>query len=157
MPRRILLVLVMTLSGAGLLTARIMSDPWLTYQEMFDKSDLVVIATVQRTKDTAEKSKLLDTVDVIGVETEFNTELILKGSKDVRVFVLHHYREPDEGSTANGPSLLFIGPEKHPPFLLFLTKEKDGRYAPVAGQTDPALISVIKLNSAVKTIAETKG
>ena len=40
-----------------------------------------------------------------------------------------------------------IPPGPHPDFLMFLTKEKDGRYVPVTGQVDPALFSVIELKS----------
>ena len=122
-----------------------------TYQEMFDKADLVVIARALETKDTSERSKLLHDVDVIGVETEFVTRVTLKGPKEIRKFVLHHYREePDDASTANGPALIRIPPgPRHPDFLMFLKKEKNGRYAPVTGQTDPMLFSVLELKSAV--------
>jgi hypothetical protein len=148
--------LVVTLSGAGMVMARF-AGPALTYQQMFDKADLVVIAIAYKTKDTNERNKLLDTVDVIGVETEFNTELTLKGPKDVRIFLLHHYREPDDQFTSDGPALVYIPPEKHPTFLLFLVKEKDGRYAPLTGQTDPKLFSVIELKSGVHTLEEQMG
>ena len=122
-----------------------------TYQQMLDKSDLVVIATALETKDTTERSKLLGDVDVVGVETEFVIRVTLKGRKEIRNFVLHHYREePDDASIANGPALIRIPPgPRHPDFLMFLRQEKDGRYAPVTGQTDPMLFSVLELKSAV--------
>ena len=37
-------------------------------------------------------------------------------------------------------------PETSGRFILFLKLESDGRYAPVSGQTDPALFDVVKLN-----------
>ena len=36
-------------------------------------------------------------------------------------------------------------PKKHESSLLFLKKEADGRYAPVCGQNDPGLFSVLRL------------
>jgi hypothetical protein len=117
---------------------------------MFDKADLVTIAYVVSTKDTEERSTILDGIKVIGVATEFKSALILKGPKGVTNFQLHHYRfqsESDRENIANSPALLQIGPY-HPVFLLFLVKESDGRYAPVTGQTDPAMFSVLPLNGA---------
>mgnify|MGYP001794153757 CR=1 FL=1 len=83
------------------------------------------------------------------METEFTTRLLLKGPLHVKKFVLHHYREPDGQFIENGPALLYIPPGRHPNFLMFLIKEKDGTYAPVTGQTDPILFSVLELKSAV--------
>jgi hypothetical protein len=113
---------------------------------MFDKADLVVIARVAATKDTDERSTIL-TLNVIGVVTEFRTHLILKGDKSIKTFQLHHYRlasESDKWTVANGPSLIRFSWE-HPPFLLFLIKEGDGRYAPVTGQEDPDAFSVLEI------------
>lgn len=127
---------------------------------MFEKADLVVIAAWISTKDTDERSTLQDVepaVKVIGVTTEFETRLVLKGTKDIKKFQLHHYRFQNEEDArwANHPSLVIIHGLMHDKdgfeyagggiFLLFLTKEPDGRYAPVTGQTDPAAFSVLKL------------
>jgi hypothetical protein len=117
-----------------------------TYQQMFDKADLVVIGDALTTKDTNERT-LIEDIKVIGVTTEFRSALILKGPKTVKAFQLHHYRyefERDE-AVVDSPNLVRIGPN-HPAFLLFLVKEADGRYAPVTGQTDPAVISVLRIN-----------
>jgi len=118
---------------------------------MFDKADLVVIATFVTGKDTSEHAELRDLSPpskVIGVVSDFETRLTLKGPKDLKRFELHHYRL-DDVEYSNGPSLIDIKPGGKPTFLLFLIKEKDGRYAPVTGQTDPAALSVIELQGAV--------
>jgi hypothetical protein len=47
----------------------------------------------------------------------------------------------------NGPELLSFESKGSTLYLLFLVRERDGRYAPVTGQTDPALYSVIRLQS----------
>jgi hypothetical protein len=128
--------------------ARILDRSW-TYQEMFDKAELVVIATASETKDTGERTTLK--VRVKGVETKFTTALTLKGPTGVRVFILHHYQvesEDDPLSDQEIPLLVSIPPGQRRTFLLFLIKEKDGRYAPATGQTDPAVFSVLKLNGA---------
>jgi hypothetical protein len=141
---KIYISLVLAFMALGPLMARIVQS-W-TYQEMFDKADLVVIAKVVSTKDTDERSTLLD-LNVVGVVTEFKSHLILKGPKGVTTFQLHHYRlesENDE-NVVNGPDLIRI--VEHRAFLLFLTREHDGRYAPVTGQTDPGGLSVLELKS----------
>jgi hypothetical protein len=113
---------------------------------MFDQADLVVIARVVKTEDTDERSKIL-TLNAVGVITEFRTHLVLKGSKNFKTFQLHHYRlanPSDEETIANGPNFVEFSRDSAP-CLLFLAKERDGRYAPVTGQEDPALYSVLEL------------
>lgn len=122
-------------------------EPW-TYREMFDRADLVAIASVVSSKDTDER-RTLASVRVIGVVTDFKVCLTLKAEKQISTFRLHHYRlelESDE-DIENGPALVRIG-QYHPVFLLFLVKEPDGGYAPVTGQADPAMFSVLRLNGA---------
>jgi hypothetical protein len=121
-----------------------------SYQEMFDKADFVVIASAMRSKDTSERSKVLDTIDVVGVETDFYPCVILKGAKEKRIFVLHHYRLPQ--FVPHGPNLLEIPAGRHPDFLMFLIKEKNDIYAPVTGQTGPVGSSVIELLSALPPV-----
>jgi hypothetical protein len=145
-----LILLALNLSVAGLADARI-TKSW-TYEEMFDRADLVVIARFVSTDDTDEhvalRENVPEPVDVIGVTSQFNTCLVIKGPRNIAKFQLHHYRlsGPPVG---NGPSLVRVAPGRQPAFLLFLVKESDGRYAPVTGQTDPAAFSVLELNSAV--------
>jgi hypothetical protein len=145
---RKLLSIVLALIVPSVLMGRIM-QPW-TFREMFDKADLVVIAEVVSTKDTDERSTLLEEIKVVGVVTDFKSLLILKGPKSATTFQLHHYRLQNKAdvNVMNGPDLVQIGPH-NPAFLLFLTKEHDGRYAPVTGQTDPATFSVVPLNTGV--------
>jgi hypothetical protein len=151
--KRLLPVVVLVIATQAL-DARFV-EPW-TYQQMFEKADLVVIARPINTSDTAEHQMLPDyapPLPVIGVTTEFETRLVLKGSKDVTLFKLHHFRyraDADETAMSNTPELLKIKVEKRTTFLLFLIKERDGRYAPVTGQTDPAISSVLKLDGAAE-------
>jgi hypothetical protein len=118
---------------------------------MFDKAELVVIARFVSTQATNEhavlRENLPEPVDVIGVTSQFKTCLIIKGPKDIGEFQLHQYTLRG-APVGNGPALVRVAPGRHPGFLLFLVKEPDGRYAPVTGQTDPAVLSVLELNSA---------
>lgn len=140
-----ILTLVLLLAIPVLVTARLMQS-W-SYQEMFDKADLVAIAKPVSTKVTAEKGKLPHfSLELTGLSTEFETRTVMKGDKTTNRFVLHHYRlAKPNGPVTNGPNLVAFDPAQHHSFLLFLTKEADGRYAPVTGQTDPGVFSVIKL------------
>ena len=132
--------------------ARLMED-W-SYQDLFTKSDFVVVAKpVAATRDTKERSALRDiepAEPVIGVTTEFQTLLVLKGSKRER-FTLHHYRRESNVAVVNAPALVSFDPvNDHRRYLLFLVHEPDDRFAPVAGQTDPKYISAQELSGMVE-------
>jgi hypothetical protein len=142
--------LIFFISIAALVTpliARLIRE-W-TFQEMFAKSDLVVIATPIATVHTSEHTTLPDlspAVAVSGVNTEFQVRLVLKGDQKMKKFVLHHYQLDHQECLINEPELVTFNSQIWGPhYLLFLTKEPDGRYSPVTGQTDPALYSVIQL------------
>jgi len=120
----------------------------LSYQQMYDQADLVVIAKPVSTQDTTEKTTLreMPRVHFIGLSTEFDIRLVMKGDTNVKKCVLHHYRlaNPIEAAI-NGPDLASFDPTKDRSFLLFLHRERDGRYSPVSGQIDPATFSVLRL------------
>jgi len=158
---KILSALVLICALIEPLSARPRVGLALSFQEMFDKADLVVIATVIKTKDTTERKKLIDIDivetarpdllqdEVIGVETEFETRLTLKGSKEVNKFLLHHYRPAGQNEGGYGAPNFVRIPSGYPgTFLMFLIKEKDGRYAPITGQFDPDGMSVFQIHDA---------
>jgi hypothetical protein len=121
-----------------------------SFQELTDQADLVVIAKPISTTNTTEHSVLPNTgspgVRVVGVNTEFEVLVALKGDKSLKTLVLHHCRlaNPEE-HLVNGPSLVSFDPKQPNRFLLFLHKDPDGRYSPVSGQTDASSVSVYKL------------
>ncbi len=133
----------------------------IPFSEMFEKADLVVIARpLTKTTDTAEQAKFDDLVEVdgsgkqsavmaIGVETTFHVLEVVKGPKSLTRFVLHHYREaPHSGDAFDGPDTVVFDPAnpRRRDILLFLVKEKDGRYGPYGGQTDPSDRSIFALD-----------
>ena len=130
----------------------------MSYQKLFDRSSLVVIATpISKTADTSEESVLPDIftqdasgratkLQAIGVETAFRIAACMKGDRRMKQFVLHHYREAKAPELEiNGPGLLSFDPADaahRSSYLMFLVREQDGRYAPTGGQTDPDVQSI---------------
>lgn len=128
-----------------------------TYQELFDQADLVVIGAPTTTEDTKEKGGLPEwtTIDSVGVATGFKVSVVIKGDKALKKFVLHHYRLKDPNKIPeNGPNFVSFAPSTNPEqsdrYMLFLKKETDGKYAPVGGQIDPALFSIVKLHGCAR-------
>lgn len=84
-------------------------------QELLDKFDLVVIAIPTTNSDTTEHTDLPGFLaqHVIGVETGFAVSAVVKGEKEMKNFILHHYRadEARAGIVANGPSFISFKPE----------------------------------------------
>ena len=111
-----------------------------SYQELLDKSDLVVIGTATTTNNTKEHIQLPGFIGqlVLGVETKFAVSAVLKGNQGTNDLILHHY-QADDAAVPNGPDFVSFDPAKKRTFLLFLVREPDGRYAPAVGQADPGL------------------
>ena len=131
--------------------------PIVTYQQLLDKSDLVLIAEPSASADTNEKTDLpginvvhednhVTGLPVIGVETKLRVLVILKGDKSLKEIVLHHYRLAGDPASTDGVMLTTFDPKTPHPFLLFLVREQDGRYAPL-DQTDPAMQTVQRLET----------
>ena len=121
-----------------------------TYRELYDDSDLVVIAQPRASQDTAERNVLANT-DAVGVSTEFEVALTLKGERPVERITLHHYRYATERIANNGPVFeRFNCGADSTSYLLFLKKEADGRYAPVDGQTEPGIDAVQRLSGVAR-------
>ncbi len=132
------------------LVAQARPVPVWSYQALYTQADLVVIAAPISTQDTPERADLpgiAPPLQVIGQSTSFDVSLVLKGDANLKKLTLHHYRLLDPAKlAANGPALASFDPKQQTRYLLFLRREPDGRYAPVSGQTDPALLSILKLS-----------
>jgi hypothetical protein len=113
---------------------------------MFDKADLVVIAKPVSTHPTNEHAAL-EGISLIGVDTKFETRVVLKGSKQISQLILHHYKLGTNIPIVDGPSLIEFDPSRPGAFLLFLIREADGRYAPVTGQLDVRGFSIVRIES----------
>jgi hypothetical protein len=144
------------LTGAALIVLSLPSvlfaqtgSPWLD-QQVLKKADLIAIAKVITTKDTTEQAELKNftpAVHLSGVETEFETCYVIKGSKDIHKFRLRYFK-PDQMIEIGPLFQIEIPRNKQPTYLLFLIKESDGRYAPVTGQTEIPGLSTSRLMAA---------
>ena len=123
-----------------------------TYQQLNDEATLIVIATPTKVTPTSERTPLpnIQTVhsdgtksDVMGagVETTFEVLTVLKGERNTKTLVLHHFAlaNTEDRQSENGPSLVSFEPTSKKQYLLFLQKEADARFAAISGQTDPAV------------------
>jgi hypothetical protein len=143
-----------------------------SFEQLFSRANLVVIAQPEaKTHDTGEVTTFpgigtqdancdMQPVPAYGVETPFLVIRTLRGDARLHRFVLHHYREATPPPSALGPiaEVIVVGanvvafdPNDHDQphaFLLFLVREKDGRYAPVGDMTDPGMQSVFALDPA---------
>jgi len=119
-------------------------------QELFNKSNLVVIATPIATGDTKEHGPLpvagFHDQRVIGVETTFAVIAVLKGALAGKTLILHHYRA-DGMQVPNGPWLVSFDPKLKQGFRLYLVRQAHGRYAPTEGQLDPELSMYLLSNA----------
>jgi hypothetical protein len=128
------------------------------YKKLFKEADLVVIATAKGTEDTAERLKKAGgwDVELVGRNTTFKVEAVLKGKVGGDTFKVLHYRLPEGVLVQNGPLLVSFRTKPimivgkidgeaakvglgRPQYMLFLKARKDGRYEPVSGQIDPEL------------------
>ena len=145
---KIITVTLLVFSMACSSYARILYN-W-NYKSLYEQADLVIIGKPISSKDTAEKATLPNIapdVHVTGLSTEVEISVVMKGDKSLKKAVLHHYRLSDPNACPNnGPVLVSFDPNQQTQFLMFLRLEKDGRYSPVSGQTDPALFSILKLD-----------
>jgi hypothetical protein len=126
--------------------------PSFTYEDMFAKSDLVVIARPISSRDTDERKSdhnVNPPVPVAGVITECEALYVLKGPK-LKKFKFHHFRDltdPNEVVIGGPTGISFDLPKRHR-YVMFLVREAGGRFAPFAGQTDVVDISVQEISSA---------
>jgi hypothetical protein len=119
-----------------------------SFRELEKMADIIVVAKPVSTKDTAEQTVLphiAPDVHVVGLSSEFEVSLVLKGDKSLMKLVVHHYRLANpKQRMGNAPDLAAFDPTESTRYLLFLQRESDGRYAPF-DQVDPAWTSILAL------------
>jgi hypothetical protein len=75
----------------------------------------------------------------VGVETKLQVLAVLKGDKKQKDFVLYHLRQAKAENIPNGPQLISFDLKGRRRYLLFLKREKDGRFTSATGQMDAAV------------------
>ncbi|WP_020470537.1 hypothetical protein [Zavarzinella formosa] len=133
--------------------------PGWPYERLFKEADLVVIAVPVSEKKTndrfGEPQEEHLQLKVEGVQTKFEVRHILKGKADGKHIKMLHFQfaKPEKNEIVvieDGPMFvairlkgltvqenkdtLYLPP---PEYLLFLRRQKDGRYEPVSGRYDP--------------------
>jgi hypothetical protein len=118
----------------------------LSYQELLDKSDLIVVAKPLSTQEAPEQVVAPDfwPGPVVVLSTEFDVSIVVKGDKSLKRIVLRHYRfaRPEDEDPIDGPWLVSFDPAEKKSYVLFLKKEEDGRFSPINGQVDPGECAV---------------
>jgi hypothetical protein len=110
---------------------------WWSYRDLEQKSDLIVIAKPVEFRHLDEPVELPGlTSTVLGVETRFVVLAVLKGKRETKDFILHHYRLRSDGPVWNPPDFKRFEPKGCEQFLLFLAERSDGQFEAVAGQMD---------------------
>ncbi|GAB5560820.1 MAG: hypothetical protein SynsKO_24670 [Synoicihabitans sp.] len=114
----------------------------LTYAELFERADVVVIATPVETTDSSIVLKLQieqsnESTDLIKtVETKFELAVLLKGTLDATTFRFLHLSRKDERRVLVFGSVGSFFVDFHPEqetqnsYLLFMTRGKDGTFYP---------------------------
>ena len=139
----IVVALVLATSAAGYLGS-------FTYDDMFARSDLVVIARPYRSRDTGRRATdhhVSPAVPVAEVITDCQSLYVLKGPK-LKEFKLHHYRDLTDHKAAVIGAPTGISFNAHRRYLMFLVREAGGRFVPFAGQTEVVDISVQEISGA---------
>ncbi len=119
------------------------------FEEMEKKADTIVVAKPVSTTDTDERTNLphiSPDIPVVGLSSEFDVSLVLKGDGSLKKLVVHHYQLADHPGW-NEFNLASFDSKDSTNYLLFLKHEPDGRYAPL-DQVDPAWTSILKLSDA---------
>jgi hypothetical protein len=151
MHRPALLAVLSSLVFLGPVHARRI-EPW-PYKKLLKEADVVVVATALSSKETGEVTKLGGwQTNLLGVDTTFAVEAVLKGEVKGDQLTVFHYRLKPGVHVENGPLLISFRTKRLaiqtkqakvglgvPSYLLFLKKRPDGRYEAVSGQIDPKL------------------
>jgi hypothetical protein len=120
-------------------------------------SDVIVIGHVLAVRETTEEAtlpELMPPIPMLGVETTFRADTVLKGDLTNAVFVLHHYRLRDRSVILqNGPWLIKFKANTYRQYLMFLKRAPDGKYVPAGGQADAA-VSLRRLLHQGETVSQ---
>jgi hypothetical protein len=105
-------------------------------QELFAKSDLVVIATPTVSKNSIGRKNSVRS-HLIHLKSDFAVSKVIKGDKTIKTLVLDHYCVADWHAEYVPPflfGLLLFDPAMKHTFRLFLKRGAFGQYVPVGGQ-----------------------
>ena len=119
-----------------------------SFRELDKRADIIAVARPVSIMDTAEETNLPNispAIQVVGMSTKFDVDLVLKGDSSLTNLTVHHYRLKENKELIGGPNLASFDLKESARYLLFLKHEPDGRYAPL-DQVDPVVTTILKLS-----------
>jgi len=142
--KKLALGLALALIFSSLATARLIET--FSYEELYEKSDLVVIVelvTVSESKEILSGWGEPDRYE--GKVSQFSVGKVLKGNADILTISLLHFAYSAKVLLiANGANFVdFSNAEKYH-YLMFLNEGDEGVFSPVTGHYDAAA-SVMKI------------
>jgi hypothetical protein len=120
------------------LTAFAGMDHIWSFEELRERATLVAIATPIKVVATGQSTSI-GTLSGKEILTTFRVMTTLKGASSTNVFVLRHFsdQKPKQAYANSYPRLVSFEPKNKLPYLMFLQREADGRFAAVSGQWSP--------------------
>jgi hypothetical protein len=132
------------------------SSAWIstrwTYQAMYEKADLIVIAKPLSISQSDEMTSLPNVgpkMRFFELNTAFAVSIALKGTTPKKLELRHVKLANPEQFALAGPSLVQFDPAQRHSYLMFLSLDPGGSYSPVTGQTDAAA-AIIKLKGSAQ-------
>ncbi|MCI0539080.1 MAG: hypothetical protein L0Z50_28060 [Verrucomicrobiales bacterium] len=109
-----------------------------SFAELRDRATLVVIATPIKVTATGQSTNI-GVLRGKEIQTTFRVMTMLKGALSTNAFLLRHFSDekPKQVYVNNSPRLVSFEPKDKLPYLMFLQREDDGRYAAVSGHWSP--------------------
>ena len=129
-----------------------------SHSNLLERADLVITASFVKTVKTEERRKIRHH-HATRVLSHFTIDSVLKGKLAEPDVVVGHYARPPKKSQFDEVCLTtwhfsFISFKKsHDKYLIYLKKQKSGKYTPVTGEIDPQY-SFWKLESKKESTAE---
>jgi hypothetical protein len=105
-----------------------------TYDRLKRESEVVVIAVAKSERSVDERIILpRSSRDVLGVETSFEVSTVLLGTLRDATIMLFHARKSSRQEDDDACMISF-DPNPNHAYLLFLKRDKKGRFVPTSGQ-----------------------
>ena len=110
------------------------------HDELVQRAELVVIATVRSTGDEKgfdPNSIAPGTITFVPVDTVFDVQAVVKGQFSGKMLTIRHDRYSGNGLVIiDGPGFITFDPKKRNQYLIYLKKSGD-HYEPLTGHFDP--------------------
>jgi hypothetical protein len=137
----LMLLLMLPLPSSAWISTR-----W-TYEAMYEKADLIVVAKPVSVSQPDEATSLPDIspkMRFYELKAAFVVSIALKGTNPETLQLRYVKLANPEQFALAGPSLVQFDPAQRHSYLMFLSLDPGGSYSPVTGQTNAAT-AIIRL------------